>query len=596
VVVLGLSAWFHDAAAAVVADGEVISAAQEERFTRKKHDPAMPTQAAAWCLESAGIEPDGIDLVVFYEKPLTAYERVLSTHASVGPKGMPRLARAVGVWSRQKLWVRPAVERLLETSGFSSAPLAFAEHHLSHAAAAFYPSPFEEAAVLTVDGVGEWATTTWGVGTGSHIEVTEQIDFPDSLGLLYSTATAYCGFAVNDGEYKLMGLAPYGEPVFVDALRDRVVHLGDDGSFRLDQRYFDYRAGAKMASPRLHELLGGPPRLPDEQLDQRHADVARSFQVLLEEALLGIARHVHNQSGATALCLGGGVALNCVANTRLLEEGPFKEIWVQPAAGDAGSAVGAALWGTHVVREHPRSPRTPDGMNGAALGPRFTSADVGAWLSQENVEYETVDDLADRCALVAAAIDNGAVVGWFQGPMEFGPRALGNRSILADPRRPEMVSRVNQRVKGREGFRPFAPAVTLESANDWFDIDRPLPYMLFTASVKSFVASDRTGQSFAEQLNSVVSDLPACTHVDGSARVQTVDRVTSPVFWSLLNAFGQRTGCPVLLSTSFNRADEPVVRSPADALRCAVAAGLDLLVIEDHVINAEQLGALSDRG
>ena len=584
-VVLGISAGYHDAAAALVVDGDVVAAAQEERFTRVKHDPSMPVHAATWCLSAGGVGEDGLDAVVFYDKPLTTYERILATHAEVGPRGFPQLARAVRTWTRDKLWVAAAVDRLLASAGVGRAPLHYAEHHLSHAAAAFYPSPFEEAAVLTVDGVGEWATTTIGVGRGAALDLDVQIDFPDSLGLLYSTATAYCGFEVNDGEYKLMGLAPYGEPTFVEALLSEVVDLADDGSFRLDQRFFDYRAGARMASRRLHDLLGGPPRRGDEPLDQRHADVARSFQAVLEEAVLGLAGEAHRRTGLPRLCLGGGVALNCVANSRLLREGPFEEVWVQPAAGDAGSAVGAALWASHAVLGRPRRVGRPDAMRGAALGPAFGPSEVGAWLNDNGVDHEVVEDRSARCEQVAAALADGAVVGWFEGPMEFGPRALGHRSILADPRDAGMVARLNGLVKGREGFRPFAPAVTEEAAAEWFDVDRPSPYMLFTAPVRSFRGTPG-GAGFAERLAAVSSDLPACTHVDGSARVQTVARDTHPALWTLLDAFGNLTGCPVLLNTSFNRAGEPVVRTPADALRCAAAAGLDLLVLEDCVVRS----------
>ena len=592
--ILGLSAGFHDSAAAVVTDGRLVAAAQEERFSRTKHDPAMPAQAAAWCLDAAGVGPDGLEAVVFYEKPFTSYERILSTHAVVGPKGFPQLARAVRTWTKDKLWVAASVDRLLASAGRTGVPLAYAEHHVSHGAAAFYPSPFESAAVLTVDGVGEWATSSWGTGRGSSLDLRAELDFPDSLGLLYSTFTAYCGFAVNDGEYKLMGLAPYGEPRFVDVLQDRVVQLLDDGSVRLDQRYFDYRAGRRMASPRLHELLGGPPRQPDEPLDARHADVARSAQVLLEEALLAMVRHVHAQTGERHLCLGGGVALNCVANARIRSEGPFESVWVQPAAGDAGSAAGAALWYHHAVQGTDREVLVPDGMSGAALGPEFTHDEVAAWLAAAGVEFEVAADSAARAGRVAEALDGRAVVGWFEGPMEFGPRALGHRSILADPRDASMVQRINGLVKGREGFRPFAPSVLADQAPEWFDLSGQSPYMLVTVPVRSAVPGPHGG-TFAERLGAVRSDLPACTHVDGSARVQTVDRDRSPAFYELIEAFGRRTGCPVVLNTSFNRADEPVVRTPADALRCAAVAGLDLLVLERCVVGRPALEAVAAR-
>lgn len=589
VAILGVSAGYHDAAAAVSVDGVVVAAAQEERFTRVKHDPSMPANAIAWCLDAASVADDGLEAVVFYDKPLTSYERVLSTHARVGPRGFPQLARAVRSWTRSKLWIAPALERIVVGSGRAMPRVIYCEHHRSHAAAAFYPSPFERAAVLTVDGVGEWATTSIGEGSGSSLELRSQIDFPDSVGLLYSTLTAHCGFAVNDGEYKLMGLAPYGAPTFLAALEDRVVHVAEDGSIELDQRYFDYRAGRRMASRRLDGLLGGPPRRPDEPLTQRHADVARSAQALVEEIVLAMARHLHRLTGLDALCLGGGVALNCVANAALLRDGPFEEIWVQPAAGDAGSAIGAALWAEHEVFGRPRTPSPDDGMAGCALGPAFDDDEIGAWLDAAAIDHQHVASEAERYELVAAALDAGAVVGWFQGRMEFGPRALGHRSILADPRDASMVSRINLAVKGREGFRPFAPAVLADRAADWFDVDRELPYMLVTVPVRSAHvdradAGAEGGRSFAERLGAVDSPLPACTHVDGSARVQTVDAGRAPELHGLLCAFERRTGCPVLLNTSFNRADEPIVRSPADAYRCFVAAGLDLLVLGPFLV------------
>lgn len=580
--ILGISAGYHDSAAALVVDGVVVAAAQEERFTRRKHDPAMPLHAAHWCLDDAGVGPRDLDAVVFHEKPMSTYERVLATHATVGPRGFPQLSRAIRTWSGSKLWVASSLEQLVEGSGRVMPRLLFCDHHRSHAAAAFYPSPLERAAVLTVDGVGEWATTSMGVGSGSSLELTSQIDFPDSVGLLYSTLTAHCGFEVNDGEFKLMGLAPYGEATFLDALTREVVHVAEDGSVRLDQRYFGYRAGRRMGSRRLDRLLGGPPRSAHEPLEQRHADIARSAQLLTEEILLGMARRLHRRTGEASLCLGGGVALNCVANARLVRDGPFAEVWIQPAPGDAGSAVGAALWAHHQVNEEPRVPSPGDGMSGCALGPEFSDAEIRTWLEQAGIDHVTLPTDQQRDEVVAAAIDAGDVVGWFQGRMEFGPRALGQRSILADPRDRSMVTRVNRSVKGREGFRPFAPAVLATHAKEWFDLDRESPYMLLTAGVRSSAPSGPDGAEvtgFTERLSSVVSGLPACTHVDGSARLQTVDADRSPALHGLLTAFHRRTGCPVLLNTSFNRAGEPIVRSPADAYRCFVEAHLDLLVL-----------------
>ena len=594
--VLGISADFHDAAAALVVDGRVVAAAAEERFTRVKHDASLPERAMAWCLDDAGIAPDGLELVAFYEKPLSLFERVVSTHARVGPVGVARLTSAASSWVRTKAWIGYRIERALDDLGYAMPPLAFAEHHQSHAAAAFYPSPFERAAILTFDGVGEWATSSIASGAGHRIEALEELRFPDSIGLLYSTVTAHCGFAVNDGEYKLMGLAPYGTPRFADVLRDQVVEVHADGSIHLDQRWFGYRSGGTMAHRRLDRLLG-PPRQPDGPLTQREADLARSMQDVLEDIVLKAARHAHELTGASAVCLAGGVALNCVANGRLVREGPFADVWIQPAAGDDGSALGAALWGWHEVGDRPRlDPVQPDGMSGAALGPVFDHEEIAAWLRESGVTFLELpeEELVDE---VARELAGGAVVGWFEGRMEFGPRALGHRSILADPRSPEMVQRINAAVKGREGFRPFAPAVLAEEAGAWFDLDRPLPYMLATVPVLGATAEADDGGpagwrgDFARRIAEVQSPLPACTHVDRSARVQTVSAERSPSFHRLLRAFHRRTGCPVLLNTSFNRKDEPVVCTPADAFRCFVAASLDVLVLERCIVRAVDHGS-----
>jgi carbamoyltransferase len=595
--ILGISSDYHDAAAALVIDGRIVAAAEEERFTRIKHDPSMPVNAIRWCLESSGIGPDGLSAVAFYAKPLTTYERILSTHAKVGPRGFPALAQAVSSWSKSKLWVAARIERALADLGVTMPALSFVEHHQSHAASAFYPSPFESAAVLTFDGVGEWATTSIGHGAGKRLEIVEELAFPDSIGLLYSAFTAFCGFEVNDGEYKLMGLAPYGEPVYADAIRDNVLHLAADGSFRIDQRWCDYRAGRRMTTPKLHRLLGGPPRTGDAPIGQREADIARSVQVVTEELVLAIAAHAHEITGERRACLAGGVALNCVANSRLLDEGPFDEIWVQPAAGDAGGSIGAALWEHHQRRGEPRvldrGPAARDGMSGAFLGPAFGHDEIAAWLSDEGVSFEALADLGAVADHVADLIDGGATVGWFQGQMEFGPRALGHRSILADPRDPTMASKLNLAVKGREGFRPFAPAVLAEEADGWFDLPGPSPYMVFTAPVTASrrvegpLAPGPAATGLAERLATVRSVIPACTHVDLSARVQTVDD-TNPELQLLLRAFHRRTGCPVLLNTSFNRDGEPIVRTPADALRCFIATNLDVLVLERCVVRRDE--------
>ncbi|MCU1498067.1 MAG: novN [Acidimicrobiales bacterium] len=597
--ILGLSFDYHDAAAALVVDGTVVAAAEEERFTRLKHDPALPVHALAWCLEHAGVEPGDLGGVAFYDKPLTKYERILVTHAQAGPRGFPSLARAVGQWSKTKLWVAYRIERTLRDLGHPMPPLTFAEHHQSHAAAAFYPSPYDRAAILTFDGLGEWATSSIAWGSGHRIEVREELRFPDSLGLLYSAMTAFCGFAVNDGEYKLMGLAPYGEPRYADVLRDRVVSVADDGSIRLDQRWFDYRSGRAMTRPRLGELLDGPARTADQPLGQREADIARSVQEIIEESVLKMARHAHELTGERVACLAGGVALNCVANSRLLDEGPFDELWVQPAAGDDGSAIGAALWAWHQILDHPRPAPLGDGMSGTFLGPGYDQADIASWLADAGVPHDVVPDEGALCELVGAELAGGAIVGWFQGRMEFGPRALGHRSILADPRDPAMSGRLNQAVKRREGFRPFAPAVLSESCREWFDCGDS-PYMLFTAQVTANqlvgdgsdeAREDGMDEPFAARLARRRSTVPACTHVDGSARVQTVDQLGDPLFHALLSSFARRTGCPVLVNTSFNRRDEPIVRTPADALACFVDTDLDLLVLERCVVRKADLAA-----
>lgn len=594
-VILGISADLHDAAAALVIEGRVVAAAEEERFTRRKHDPSLPRHAIEWCLRDAGIGSGDLSTVAFHDKPFTVYERFLASHARSGPRGLGTLATGIATWSRSKLWTRARIEHLLGDLGHPAPRIVFAEHHHSHAAAAFYPSPFERAAILTFDGVGEWTTSSIAVGNGNRIEMVAELEYPDSIGLLYSTITSHCGFAVNDGEYKLMGLAPYGEPRYADALRDHVVTIHDDGSVRLDQRWFAYQWGTRMGRRRLDTLLGGPPRRPDEPLTSREADLAASMQVLLEEIVLRIADHAHRTTGERDVCLAGGVALNCVANARLLRDGPFDDVWVQPAAGDDGSAIGAALWAHHQIQDRARDTSPEDGMAGCLLGPRFDPDEIAAWLEANDVEFRRFDHVDALCDVIAGDLADGAVVGWFRGRMEFGPRALGSRSILADPRRAASVERINAAVKGREGFRPFAPAVLEEQASTWFELDRPSPYMLFTAAVapnrrRTATSADVTAAAtFAERLTTERSEIPACTHVDHSARVQTVSRERHPDFHRLLTAFAASTGCPVLLNTSFNRRDEPIVRSPADALRCFETAGLDVLVLEDCVVRADAL-------
>ena len=595
--ILGISADYHDSAAAILVDGELVAAVQEERFTRIKHDSSMPRNAITWCLDAAGTQRGSPVEVVFYEKPLTSYERILATHALVGTRGFRTLAAAVSKWSRSSLWVEARIEHILADIGFPDPQVRFAEHHVSHACSAFYPSPFESAAVLTFDAVGEWATSSIAHGSDVGVRIIDELMFPDSLGLFYSAMTAHCGFEVNDGEYKMMGLAPYGEPRFVDALRSDVIDIAADGSVRLDQRFFAYWSGTAMASRRLADLLDGPPLPRDSPPGQREADIARSTQLILEEAILSIAGHAHDVTGESRACLAGGVALNCVANARLLAEGPFDELWIQPAAGDSGAAVGAAYWAWHELGDHPRAITSgSDGMSGGFLGPCYGNDEITRWLTDVGIEHKEMagDELY---ALVADHLVDGAAVGWFRGRAEFGPRALGHRSILADPRDPTMIGRLNSSVKKREGFRPFAPAIMAEHAGEWFEPAGPSPYMLVTKQLKAdrrIVSREDAekvdgSRGFSALLSVPRSEMGACTHVDYSARVQTVDESDNPSFHRLLDAFHRRTGCPALLNTSFNQSGEPIVLTPADALRTSAAVGLDLLVLEDCVVHPEAI-------
>jgi carbamoyltransferase len=588
--VLGVSCDYHDAAAALVVEGEVVAAAEEERFSRVKHDRSLPRGAIASCLALADIEPDQLDAVVFHEKPLVVASRVLASRQRQGLSGLRGFTRDVPTLLGTNLQIGYRLDKHLRALGATrTIPLFFGEHHLSHSAAAFFPSPHEDAAIVTIDGVGEWATSTVGHGMQNRIEVLEEQRFPHSLGLLYSLITAWCGFEPNEGEYKLMGLAPFGVPRFRDEL-DRLLALDDDGSYRLDTRAVRWWAAKPERMRRLVDLLG-PPRNAEEAITERDVDLARSVQELVEDALLRIARHAHDLTGEGAVCLGGGVSLNCVANGRLLREGPFDEVWVQPSPGDAGSAIGAALWFWHHERGRPRkhghrASVAADDMAGAALGPDFDDDEVAAWLADAGVASEHIADPDQLAEEVAGRLADGAVVGWFEGRMEFGPRALGHRSILADPRVPTMQHDINMRVKGRESFRPFAPAVLWEHAAEWFEIDRPSPYMLFTFPVAEahLRPVDEEPAGLVERVQVARSDIPACTHVDGSARVQTVHEEITPAFHRLLRAFHRRTGCPVLLNTSFNRAGEPIVCTPDDALASARTAGLDVLVIGAHIV------------
>ena len=582
--ILGISAFFHDSAAAIVRDGAIVAAAQEERFTRKKHDEAFPARAAEWCLAEAGITAAELDAVVFYEKPLVKFERLLETALAFAPRGFPAFVKAMPQWLQRKLHIPREIDRGL--GGDYSGPILFATHHESHAASGFYPSPFDEAAILTLDGVGEWSTATWGTGRGSRIKLEAEMRFPHSPGLLYSAFTLFCGFRVNSGEYKLMGLAPYGDPRYADAILREIVDLRDDGSFWLDQRFFDYAAGLRMTSRRFDRLFDGPARRPDGPLTQREMDLAASIQKVLEEIVLRMARHVHAQTGLANLCLAGGVALNCVANGRLLREGPFERLWIQPAAGDAGGALGAALahWFNHLG--HPRIANPGDAQRGSLLGPEFDDAEIEAAIARQHGVAEVFATEAALADAVAAELAAGRIVGHFAGRAEFGPRALGNRSILADPRAADMQRRLNVAIKFRESFRPFAPAVLADRTSEFFNLDAASPYMLLVAGVRdgadSLPATPRaTGLA---RLRDVRGPIPAVTHVDGSARVQTVDPVRAPRFHAILEAFARLTGCPVLANTSFNIRGEPIVHDPADAYRCFMFTDMDVLVLGNRLL------------
>jgi len=594
--VLGISAFYHDAAAALLRDGDVVAAAQEERFTRRKHDPRFPVNAIRWCLEDAGVPRDGLTAIVYYDKPLSTFSRILRSYAAAGPRGLRTVHTALSEWLTRKLWTRYEIEKGIRELGFDvPTPLLFSEHHLSHAAAAFYPSPFDRAAVLTMDGVGEWATSSIGLGRGRHVELLEELRFPNSLGLLYSAFTSHAGFKVNSGEYKLMGLAPFGEPRFERQIRDELLDLRDDGSFTFNMEYFEFLAGRRMTSDRFDHLFDGPAREPESPITQRECDLARSVQVVLEDVVLRMAGHAQDLTGEKDVVLAGGVALNCVANARLLADGPFERIWIQPASGDAGSALGAALWGWHEVLGHERTARPDDGMHGAYLGPTFDADRIAADLTDAGRPFKRFTDRRERDEFVARLVAEGNVVGLFQGRAEFGPRALGHRSIIADPRSTTMQSVLNLKIKNRESFRPFAPAVLADHASEWFDTDHPSPYMLLTAPVAPArlrtpvtaggSGSETTPTDIYGRVSEVRSEIPAVTHVDNSARLQTVDEQRAPAFHGLLTAFHELTGCPVLINTSFNVRGEPIVGTPEDAYRCFMNTGMDWLVIEECILD-----------
>jgi len=589
--ILGISAYYHDSAAALVSDGEIIAAAQEERFSRRKHDARFPRHAIDYCLKAGGVALGDLESIVFYDKPLLKFERLLETYLGYAPRGLASFITAMPVWLSEKLNLKSLLKReLAAIDGRRPAelpPIRFTEHHQAHAASAFFPSPFARAGVLCLDGVGEWATTSVWLGEGNQLTPAWEIDFPHSLGMLYSAFTYYTGFKVNSGEYKVMGLAPYGEARFTDLILDELIDLKSDGTFRLDMEFFNYATGLTMTNGRFDRLFGGPPRKPESLLTQREMDLAASVQKVTEEVMLRLARTVNRELGVEYLCMAGGVALNCVANGRILREGPFRDIWIQPAAGDAGGAVGAALATWHQYHGKPRAAREGDAMRGAYLGPSFAADEIEAALDAAGARYEKLDEAA-MLARVAALLADKNVVGWFQGRMEFGPRALGARSIIGDPRSPRMQSVMNLKIKYRESFRPFAPAVLAERVADWFELDRPSPYMLIVAGVRPELRrplSPEQERLFGiERLNLPRSTIPAVTHVDYSARIQTIHRETNPRFHRLLENFAALTGCPLLVNTSFNVRGEPIVCTPADAYRCFMRTEMDYLVIEDFLL------------
>ena len=612
--ILGISAYYHDSAACLLVDGDIVAAVQEERFTRKKHDARFPSHAVAYCLREGGITVNEVDLVGFYEKPLVKFVRLLETYTAYAPRGLRSYLQAFPLWLGEKLWIKDAIAGELGYEG----EVLFGTHHESHAASAFYPSPYEEAAIVTMDGVGEWATSSVGWGRGRDLELLREQRFPHSLGLLYSAFTYFCGFRVNSGEYKVMGLAPYGEPRYVAAIKDHLIEVRDDGSLWMNMEYFEYPHGLRMTGGSFDRLFGGRPRQPESPLTQREMDLARSIQDITEEVMLKMAQFAHHETGMKHLCLAGGVALNCVGNGRILRDGPFEDIWIQPAAGDAGGALGvaASIWHRYLgqprlsaettgawrpqTRARPRDAQPyQDGMRGSFLGPAFAEDEIGEWLIQRGYAAVRVDRRALADA-VAALLAEGKVIGLLQGRMEFGPRALGGRSIIADARSPAMQSVMNLKIKFRESFRPFAPSVLREQVGEYFELDRDSPYMLLVADVvKSrrveIPESARTLWGI-DKLNVPRSDVPAVTHVDYSARVHTVRRETNPLFYDIIAAFYRRTGCPVVVNTSFNVRGEPVVCTPEDAYRCFMRTGMDVLVLESYILQKATQAPVADTG
>lgn len=586
--ILGISAFYHDSAACLIQDGKIISAAQEERFTRKKHDYSFPTNSINYCLENSGLQTKDLDFVAFYDKPFIKFERILETYLVYAPQGIQSFLKAMPLWIKQKLWMKDFIREKLDFEG----KIIFPEHHESHAASAFFPSPYREAAFLTIDGVGEWATASFGIGKDNKIDITAEIRFPHSLGLLYSAFTYYTGFKVNSGEYKLMGLAPYGEPKYKDLILSELMDLKEDGSFKLNMKYFNYCAGLTMVNRRFEKLFGGPPRKPETRLTQRHMDLARSIQDVTEEIMLRMARHVYKETGKKNLCLAGGAALNCVGNGRILQEGPFENLWIQPASGDAGGALGAALFVWYQYLDSKREADDKrDSQYGSYLGPEFDSSYIEEYLKKNNVPYTILKD-DEMPGKIADLIAEQNVIGWFQGRMEFGPRALGARSILGDARSNKMQEVMNLKIKFRESFRPFAPSVLREEVSRWFELDKDSPYMLLVAQVKEerrrFV-SDKEDKLFGlEKLRVSRSEVPAVTHVDYSARIQTVNDRDNPVYYRLIKKFNERYGCPVIINTSFNVRGEPIVCTPKDAYLCFMRTNMDYLIMGNFLLEKKE--------
>lgn len=589
--ILGISAFYHDSAACLVQDGNITAAVQEERFSRLKHDAGFPDRAIEYCLKTGSLETADLDYIAFYEKPFQKFDRLLHTYLAYAPRGLASFIRAMPLWLKQKLWIKDYIARELDFPG----QILFLEHHQSHAAAAFFPSPYDEAAFLTVDGVGEWPTASYGSGSGNQLQIAAEMHFPHSLGLLYSAFTYFCGFRVNSGEYKLMGLAPYGTPRYVKTIKDNLIDLKNDGSFRLNMDYFTFTAGLTMTGQRFARLFGGPPRQPEAEITQREMDLARSVQAVTEEILLLMAEHVIQETQQKNLVLAGGVALNCVANGRLLREGPFDNIWIQPAAGDAGGALGAALFTWYQYLGNTRTTDSPsDCQQASLLGPEYSEAEIERYLQDNNIPYQPIDEMK-LTKQTAKLIEAGKVVGWFQGRMEFGPRALGNRSILGDARSPRMQSVMNLKIKFRESFRPFAPAVLAELADQYFELDRESPYMLIVAPVQAQHKQQETAtRSGLDQVNDQRSTIPAVTHVDYSARIQTVSDKDNPKFYALIKEFYARTNCPVLVNTSFNVRGEPIVRTPCEAYTCFMRTDMDYLVIENFLLDKVQQPEFDD--